>query len=384
MDSYRTINNRTRSLLLWICTIVTLTGGRLFAADEIKQDDTNATPAIRKSSAPYCGLYCIYTVLKLAGQEIDFRELAKSEYLGSSKGSSLAELKKAAEDCGLYAVSVSRLADRDLRQSDYPVILHVKSEIGSGQYDHYKLFLGTKDDQAQLFDPPNTIRTVPFSEMAPYWDGNGLIVSTERIDLGVVLAPTRKRFIIYASIALVIILIVHRTKRWLSSVWEVSRRQMHVLSAAQGASFVLVAFLCAIVHHFVNEAGLLANADATAMIQQAHAGNFIPKIGEKKVHELLDSDTVFIDARFARDYKVGHIEEAISVPVDANDVERRKATSDITNDSPIVVYCQSSRCKYAEIVAVKLKDEGYSNISIFRGGWVDWVAKNGKPKEEAI
>jgi rhodanese-related sulfurtransferase len=355
-----------------------LTAGRVFSVDEIKQDSAEATTAVRKSSAPYCGLYCIYTVLKLAGQEIDFRDLAKPEYLRSFKGSSLAELKKAAEDCGLYAVSVSNLADRDLRQSDYPIILHVKSKTGSSQYDHYNLFLGTKDGQARLLDPPNPVRLVPFSELAPCWAGNGLIVSAEPIDLAGVLAPTRKRLLIYAAIASAIILLVRRAKRWLPSVWKMSRRQVYGLSAAQGASFVILAFLSGMVHHFANDAGLLANADAAAMIQQAHAGNFIPKIGAKKVHRLLKGDTVFIDARFARDYKAGHLEGAISVPVDANDVERQKATADIPKDCPIVMYCQSSRCKYAEIVAVKLKDEGYSNLSIFRDGWVEWAARNGK------
>ena len=46
------------------------------------------------------------------------------------------------------------------------------------------------------------------------------------------------------------------------------------------------------------------------------------------------------------------------------------------------MYCQSSACKYAEIVAIKLKDDGYSNISIYKGGWAEWVAKNGKKEDE--
>ena len=136
------------------------------------------------------------------------------------------------------------------------------------------------------------------------------------------------------------------------------------------------------IYHVANDEGLLANTLATASIQRAHRGNFIPKIGERKVHKLLGSDAVFIDARFARDYKAGHLKGAISLPVDANDVERQKVTADISKDSRIVMYCQSSKCKYAEIVAIKLIKDGFSNISIFRGGWVEWSAKNGK-KEDA-
>jgi hypothetical protein len=68
MDSHRTISNHTRSLFLWICTIVSLTGGRIFSADQ--KNNSNAATTVRKSSAPYCGLYCIYTVRKIAGQDI--------------------------------------------------------------------------------------------------------------------------------------------------------------------------------------------------------------------------------------------------------------------------------------------------------------------------
>lgn len=384
MDSYKPTSSCRRSLFSWMCAIVILTAGRVFAADEIKQNNADAAATIRRSSLPYCGLYCVYTVLKLAGQEIDFKKLAKSEYIGSRKGSSLAELKKAAEDCGLYVLPVSKLAARDLQHSDYPIILHVKSRIGSSQYDHYNLFLGTKDGQARLLDPPKPVNSVPFSELAPCWAGNGLILSTEPIDLDAVLAPTRKRLLICAAIASVIILIVRWAKRRLPSVWNMSRRQVYGLSAAQGASFAFVALLCGMVYHFANDAGLLANADATAMIQESHAGKFIRKIGERKVHRLLEGDAVFIDARFGRDYEAGHLEGAISVPVAASDVEVQKATADIAKDSPIVVYCQSSRCKFAEIVALKLIEKGYSNISIFRGGWAEWKGRNDRPREATL
>ncbi len=69
------------------------------------------------------------------------------------------------------------------------------------------------------------------------------------------------------------------------------------------------------------------------------------------------------------------------MPVDANDIERQKATVDIAKDARIVMYCQSSACKYAEIVAIKLINDGYSNLSIYKGGWAEWKEKNGRKKE---
>ncbi|MBA7678785.1 hypothetical protein ES703_87063 [subsurface metagenome] len=196
---------------------------------------------------------------------------------------------------------------------------------------------------------------VPFRELAPRWDGNGLIVSAEPIDPGAIVAPTRKRFILFAAIALIIILIVRWAKRWLPEVLFNSRGKLFGLSVGQGIVFAIATLLCGMIYHFANNEGLLANANATA--QQAHLGNFIPKVSEKKVHKLLDGDTFFIDARFARDFKAGHLKGAISLPINADDDERRKVTADIAKDARVVLYCQSAGCKFAEIVAIKLIDE---------------------------
>ncbi len=368
---------------LLIC-IITLIASKTYAAKANEQKPPESLPTKRKSSDPYCGVYCLYTKMKLDNIKIDFRKLVQPEYIGSRKGSSLAELKKAAEDYGLYAVPAGKLTSKELSQSMCPIILHVKSEIGSEKYDHYELFLGTENGKAKLFDPPNQVRLVSFAELAPRWDGNGLIVSVEPIDLGAISAPARKRLIMYAAITLVIILIVHRAKRWLPDTILNSRRKLFGLSIGQGVVFAIATLLCGMIYHFANDEGLLANANATASIQQAHLGNFIPKINEKKVQELLNSDTVFIDARFARDFKAGHLEGAISVPVDANDMELQKTTANIQKEARIVLYCQSAGCKFAEKVAIRLMDDEFSNISIFKGGWQEWVAKNGKPKEVAI
>ena len=129
-------------------------------------------------------------------------------------------------------------------------------------------------------------------------------------------------------------------------------------------------------YHFVNDAGFLAHANATSSIQQANAVNFIPKVSKEKVGKLLGSNAVFIDARMARDYEAGHLEGSISIPVNAEDEHRMKAMAGIAKDAKIVIYCQSGGCPYAEKVTAKLKTDGFSNISIFKGGWNKWKTKD--------
>jgi rhodanese-related sulfurtransferase len=325
---------------------------------------------------PYCGLYCLYIVMKMAGQRPDFRELVKPEYLSSRKGSSLADLKQAAEDNGLYAETAAKLNSNILKESPHPVILHVKSSADSKDYDHFELFLGTENGQAKIFNPPEPVRLVSFYELAPRWDGTGLIVSAEPIYLGTVFASARQRLLQYVVVGMAVIAIFHwARRRWPLVTLVNSRSKLFGLSIAQAAGFGILALLIGMVYHFANDEGFLAHANATTTIQQAHTGNFIPKVSKGKVERLLGTDTVFIDARFARDFKAGHMEGAISVPVDANDTERYKATAGIGKDAPIVIYCQSAGCNFAEKVTIKLKGDGFSNISIFKGGWNEWKAK---------
>jgi len=158
-------------LLLFACVLAMFAVSKSAVVDENKHKPAEATSVKPKARQPYCGLYCLYTVMKLAGKEIDFKELVKPEYLGSRKGSSLVEIKKAAKDNGLYAESTANLNSCVLMESPHPIILHVKSSLDSKDYDHFELFPGTEHGQAKLFGFPEPVRLIPFHELSPRWDG---------------------------------------------------------------------------------------------------------------------------------------------------------------------------------------------------------------------
>jgi 3-mercaptopyruvate sulfurtransferase SseA len=42
-----------------------------------------------------------------------------------------------------------------------------------------------------------------------------------------------------------------------------------------------------------------------------------------------------------------------------------------------VLYCQSNKCPYASQIAAWLQQEGYSNLALYPGGWMDWVQQSG-------
>lgn len=100
MSNSNFVGKRARYFLLLVCLISILIVGTAVATDENMQKPTKSAlskPPKPRKAGPYCGVYCLYAVMKLYGQEVDFRQLLKPEYIGSRRGSSLAELKKAAQ-----------------------------------------------------------------------------------------------------------------------------------------------------------------------------------------------------------------------------------------------------------------------------------------------
>ena len=127
---------------------------------------------------------------------------------------------------------------------------------------------------------------------------------------------------------------------------------------------------------------MLRNTKTINSIIQACQGNFLPRFNYKKVNKLIQGNCIIIDARLEDDYKEGHIPDAISVPIDSSDKYRRQALTGIELNKPILVYCQSRGCAFAEEIAVKLENDGFMNVSLYPGGWNDWNERNSSVFEE--
>jgi rhodanese-related sulfurtransferase len=80
-------------------------------------------------------------------------------------------------------------------------------------------------------------------------------------------------------------------------------------------------------------------------------------------------DATVVDARPPQAYESGHWPNAVNFPVDASLAETQSAISEIPKDKEIVVYCQSSNCKWGQVVAARLRLFGFRKISIFVPGW---------------
>jgi hypothetical protein len=141
----------------------------------------------RQHSEPvaYCGVYAVARAIRSQGREINFVDLLRPEYIGSKRGSSLAELSRAVTDHGLYAKQMDSMTAAMLQASDCPVLLHVRRDFRSLKYDHWVLFMGTEDGKAVVYDGKKPLARMAYADVAARWDGVGLLISSRPID------PTR-------------------------------------------------------------------------------------------------------------------------------------------------------------------------------------------------
>lgn len=75
-----------------------------------------------------------------------------------------------------------------------------------------------------------------------------------------------------------------------------------------------------------------------------------------QVYEMLNrEDGVLLDLRPREEYEVGHIEGAISVPMEKLDLYLYQ----LPRDKEIVAYCRGEFCAFSAIAAQKIKEQGF-------------------------
>lgn len=88
---------------------------------------------------------------------------------------------------------------------------------------------------------------------------------------------------------------------------------------------------------------------------------------EEAKEEMKNSDVIILDVRTEEEYKSGHIENSMLIPID--DLEYKAEEVLVNKEQKILVYCRSgNRSKTAADLLVKM---GYTNVYDF-GGIKDW------------
>lgn len=320
------------------------------------------------AGGPYCGVYCVWTVLNMYGKEIPFEKLLEARYVGSYDGSTAEEVIRAAQDFGLHAVAMEQLTAGSLRATDRPIILHVRRPGPKTPYAHWVLFVGMEGDQARIVDPPNEVQTLSFAELLSLWDGTGIVVSDQPIDMaGIRLAAYTQQVVV-----LLLVIAVLMAGRWLLP----DRRWVGWVAAG------FLAVIAACCYHLFHEEGLFGNTVAVAQVKGRYFPPELPTVTTEEVAQMVGRpDVTFIDARFPIAYEHGHVPGAINLPVYSGLVDRSRVLAAIPPGNRVILYCESAGCGWGELVGCDLYHRGYRDTAIYRGGYREWYEHERRQKQ---
>ena len=114
-----------------------------------------------------------------------------------------------------------------------------------------------------------------------------------------------------------------------------------------------------------------ASATRLAEVERAarnYLGGDVEAISRDELRKRLRrNDVVLVDVRPAGEFHAGHIEGALSIPLDELD----ERLAELPADSEIVAYCRGEFCAYAYEAVRALRSAGRSARRL-EGGWPEW------------
>ncbi len=110
-----------------------------------------------------------------------------------------------------------------------------------------------------------------------------------------------------------------------------------------------------------------------------------PRITCEELKRLIDAganDIVIVDNQPEESYNEGHIPGAINFPW----TDRIKPPVNLPRNKTLIMYCACLEEEDSLDMALKLREFGYRNIKLLKGGWLRWeelnypVEKKNKPR----
>lgn len=81
---------------------------------------------------------------------------------------------------------------------------------------------------------------------------------------------------------------------------------------------------------------------------------------------------LLLDARPVADYDRGHIPGALSLPQTQLDTYYPQILPLLTPDQPLLVYCSGQECDESLLLSAYLREQGFTNVTLFVGGYQAW------------
>ena len=86
----------------------------------------------------------------------------------------------------------------------------------------------------------------------------------------------------------------------------------------------------------------------------------------------LSGRAVFLDARSRFEYQDGHIQGALSVPVEEFGFLFDELKPKLQGKDALITYCDGERCPLSHELAASLREAGFDNVRVLINGWTLW------------
>lgn len=354
---WHTISNASQSISISIFLFSIISFNSVLANGNGNALIQHRSLSIASSPNYYCGLYCVYASAKRLGIELEFQELLQTKYLTGKPGSTAVDLKTALEDLGLKCDIVSNLSIEGLARLDAPVIVHTRAGASQKHFSHWMLFAGFEHGAGyKLYDPPFTHGSLSGAELQALWGGTALIVY--RKDNQKSLQQSLKASIPSTKILLTIACI---------SIASFCASQYLHLRPGLGMAATII--LTCIITQLSTES-FARNWRLTTSQHYYHLTDEAQRVSPLELEKFRDA--ILVDARTEQQHSVSRVPNSHSLPLGSGILRMKQFVSANSEQHPIIVYCESDQCAWAEIVAKELSSLGCKNVYVMGEGFRGW------------
>lgn len=326
--------------------------------------------ALHAKDGPYCGLYAVYGAASALGIRPDFESLLDPTFVSGRRGSTIEDLVRATNHVGLSAQALGGLSLASLRESSCPLVLHTTSFGQLSTYNHWLLFVGMQDGRARIVDAGGALFLMDIAELMARWDGVALAISRDPADRTNFDSVELRSLLLWALVVLMTLAGVNLIARKVSAASAGSRRTFAI--SMSSTVCLLIVFI-----HCRPALSLWRNDKTVEFIHAAEGNRTLQELTVEEMASLtsLANPPVIFDTRYDGDMSYGHLPGASALPVDLSQAEVAQRVENIPRDRTIVVYCQSQGCLFSDRMAVVLTGFGFTDVQIYRDGWVGWQEK---------
>ena len=90
-----------------------------------------------------------------------------------------------------------------------------------------------------------------------------------------------------------------------------------------------------------------------------------------------DPSGVVFDARTPEQYRTGHLPRARNLPLEDADNRLGEYADWLTFQTPVLLYCGGADCTDALDLALKLREYGFEDLTLYPGGYAEWTEYGG-------